>query len=399
MCVKKSKNRCGVIWLTLLLLVLCAGCGKDELPVETGFTGGSDQVDLALFWGQSNMVGYAGFYPEEKVSAHILPDQTGLDGIIDKDILEAYDAVGHVAVEIPKEVAYEYAYLQDQLVELTPSTVRVGEFLTYEPEKADMHEYDSGSDGYYSLLASYGTNMIPAFCARYYEQTGRRLVVVFAANGGEPIGNFLPCTEEASKEEVEQYIYEAMKLKYQSAAACMEANGMEVGNRFYVVFQGESDTTEALCGNYAQTFAKMHRLLIRKDGDFDLDFGVLVKTSRRISDQQYETIASYVEQVHDAQIQLTTCSDEQLWELAGREEDAGDFPGKTDTLIAGSDLGYRVYRQRVENCFCSPAVRQSDGTWKDNSYHYTSAALCQIGRETADAVAKRLKENTSCHAS
>ncbi len=76
----------------------------------------------------------------------------------------------------------------NKLKNITEETKYLGEKLNY---NIITKKLDIPSDKKFSLQKSYGTNMIPQFCKKYYEKTGRKVVVVMAANGGERIANFL----------------------------------------------------------------------------------------------------------------------------------------------------------------------------------------------------------------
>ena len=118
------------------------------------------EVDVALFWGQSNMVGACGTYGVERRA-----DTRKLNNIIDSDILNESQTMSYVKVPVPSGTAYEYNYSSNSLIEISPETRKVGEYLTYKNKKLYSYNTNTKSSlGYYSLQQSRGTNMIPKFC-------------------------------------------------------------------------------------------------------------------------------------------------------------------------------------------------------------------------------------------
>lgn len=131
--------------IVFLLMVACTAPGntavetsksddaKDTMEQETV----TEEVDLILFTGQSNMLG--------------------------RDT-ELYQT------EIPEGKAFWYSYDEEALF---PVQNPVGETCL-------------------GFSKSSGSSMIPEFCAHYVEQTGHTVVCVLLANGGVPISYFSP---------------------------------------------------------------------------------------------------------------------------------------------------------------------------------------------------------------
>ena len=176
------------------------------------------KVDVVLFTGQSNMVGW------------------------DKNI---YD------IEIPNGRAYEYKHVGEQLTEVKNP---VGE-----------------KDG--SLEASYGSSIVPQFCADYTEKTGRKIVAVHAARCGMPMSQFQP----------EQALYKSIVAKYNDCIDYLDKNeNFEVDKKFYIIFQGETDTNgDSSNGSSRETYKtkymNFHNGLKEECG---VEFGALIQTGR-----------------------------------------------------------------------------------------------------------------------
>lgn len=320
----------------------------------------AEDIDLVLFIGQSNMVGYTGMYKYEQESK----DKRDISKYIDKDIIDEYKTFSYVSVQVPKGVAFDYKIGKNNkgtLEEITSNTKVLGEKSTY--INGSLKYYDS-SYKYYSLLASYGTNMIPQFAKTYYEETGNKMVSVMAANGGEPIANFLPSTDAEYNDK--QYIYEATKEKYLSTVDYLEHNGYRVVNRFYIMYQGCSDATEELSkeNKYYNTYMKVHNYLKK---DLGLTFGAIVETSMEISKKKEKD--EYVEKIHNEQEKLIN---------------------NNSDIILGSDLGYVAYKNEYKEIFALEELKDGDKII-NNSVHLTAASLSQVGKTSAQNVAKYMK--------
>ena len=320
----------------------------------------AEDIDLVLFVGQSNMVGYTGMYKYEQESK----DTRVISKYIDKDIIDEYKTFNYVSVQVPENVAFDYKIGKNNkgtLEEITSKTKVLGEKSTY--INGSLKHYDS-SYKYYSLLASYGTNMIPQFAKTYYEETGNKMVSVMAANGGEPIANFLPSTDAEYNDK--QYIYEATKEKYLSAVDYLEHNGYRVVNRFYIMYQGCSDATEELSkeNKYYNTYMKVHNYLKK---DLGLTFGAIVETSIEISKKKEKN--EYVEKIHNEQEKLIS---------------------NNSDIILGSDLGYTAYKNEYKEIFALEELKDGDKII-NNSVHLTAASLSQVGKTSAQNVAKYMK--------
>ena len=320
----------------------------------------AEDVDLVLFFGQSNMVGYTGMYKYEQETK----DTRDISKYIDSDIIKEYKTFNYVSVQVPENVAFDYkinSKNEGTLEMITSKTKTLGEKSIYINNKL---RYSKKGDKYYSLLPSYGTNMIPQFAKTYYEETGNKMVSVMASNGGEPIRNFFPSTDSEYNDE--QHIYEAAKEKYLSAIEYLENNGYRVVNRFYVMYQGCSDATEELSKDnlYYDAYMKVHNYLKK---DLGLSFGVIVETSWKINEKN--DVDNYVKKIHEEQEKLIK---------------------NNKDIILGSNLGYVAYDKEYKELFALEEVPVDDKV-VNNSIHLTAASLSQIGKDSAKNVAKYLK--------
>lgn len=320
----------------------------------------AEDIDLVLFFGQSNMVGYTGMYKYEQETK----DTRDLTKFIDEDILKEYKTFSYVSVQIPENTAYDFRIDEKNksvLEMITSKTKTLGEKSIYIDNK---FRHSKKGDEYYSLLSSYGTNMIPQFAKTYYDETGNKMVSVMASNGGEPIANFLPSTDQEYKDN--QHIYEATKEKYLRAVEYLENNGYRVVNRFYVMYQGCSDATEELSkeNKYYDTYMKVHNYLKK---DLGLSFGVLVETSWQLNEKK--DVDEYVKKIHEEQEKLIR---------------------NNNDIILGSDLGYIAYDKEYKEIFALEEVPKDDKTI-NNSIHLTAASLSQVGKDSAKNAAKYLK--------
>ena len=233
-----SKKIINILFLSVIILVIYS-----IKPVKAD----SNLIyDVVLFWGQSNMVGYAGIKEPEK-QRDTRYDYTDNNSIkrfasetqISPMLLQNSTQMNYTKINQTSQTAYEYLYESNTLKELDSSTNIIGEKLKYDVNTKTMLSNQTPA----SLEKSCGTNMIPQFCKQYYEKTGHGVIVIFAANGGEKIENFLPSDNPNygdSKED--KHLYESMTLKYNSAIKYLENNNYNIGSKLYVVFQGETNT-------------------------------------------------------------------------------------------------------------------------------------------------------------
>ena len=132
----------------------------------------------------------------------------------------------------PIEGAYEYRYFGDCAV---PLKNPVGEDITYGKEWHEPLSEDSDFSEWVNSTAlgsaCYGnTNMVPEFCRKYIEDTGRKVIAVHCAKGSTQAFQWLPDTERF--EVLEEKVLRAVKK-------AKETDSVE--HIYFVWLQGESD--------------------------------------------------------------------------------------------------------------------------------------------------------------
>ena len=290
---KSCNKKLTIVVLLIQILFTILNVESQAINIESE----EEIYDVILFWGQSNMTGYCGSKSKngekEKEKRYDYKDEESVQKFskitgISTEILRIGTEVNHINVDLNPNVAYDYKYSSNELVEITSNTYSLGEMLKYNPETKELERCERQK--YFSLEESYGTNLIPQFCKKYYEETGHKVVAVMASNGGEEIAHFLPNNEVKSNslskndESTEQYIYEAMVKKYNSAIQCLESNGYNIENKIYVAFQGENDVKYIESGaetidEYINKFQKVHNNL---ENDCGITLGAIIETAYTI---------------------------------------------------------------------------------------------------------------------
>ena len=398
--------------ITILLLVL--------FFIQISIVNASEDIyDVVLMWGQSNMTGFAGSKKtsggvrgEDQLDYNIdieNPDRISIENFsnitgINKDILENYKQVNYVEVPIKPGTVYEYLHsnTENHLSEIKgyrdagSNTERIGEYLEYDPYTNSLKPLEiEYTRKYLALEKSYGTNIVPEFGRMYYEKTGHKVVIVMASNAGEPIQHFLPHDDllayydsftargkvdnfySRNSGDVEkfttQYIYEAAVKKYQEAIDYLISNDMTVGHKFYVVFQGEADVYKGSGGDYKDKYYEIFTYIHnRLKNDIGVEFGALIYVGGRVGN----STPKYVKGLNAEQKRIV--------------EENSD-------IILGSSFPYTNYlkwadspeetkeanEQKAKYSLCNTAV-------EPNLDHFNSAALSQIGYESAISAADYL---------
>ena len=344
----------------------------------------AEEVDVILFFGQSNMVGYAGNYDTEKVKDARF-DSLGIDSFsdktgIDKSILSNYSKMSHVDVDIDSGSAYEYVYSSNSLKELSSNTETLGEKLYWDTSTNKL--VTSGSSN--PMERSRGTNMIPQFVKSYYDKTGRKVIAVMAAKGGQEIANFLPHNEvlqysKSNDSGKNNYIYEGMIEYYNAAIDYLNnhSDQYKIGKKFYVVFQGEKDAEYISNGSmssqdYYDLFMKVHNHL---KSDLGLEYGGLVESVYTPGEgSKYAGVVG----INNAQKQLVNNNNDIF--LASSY--AMDHYVPDQSNYSGSNYNEALENSRLSVCITSNI----------NDIHYTAAALSQIGKDSALASVKELNK-------
>ena len=182
----------------------------------------------------------------------------------------------------------------------------------------------------------------------YYEKTHHKLVVM-GASGGKKISQFSPSSSTN--------LYNAMVTKYQMAENYIlnMNNHYKIRNKFYVVYQGESDIEDS--SNYINEYMNVHNSLLN---DLKLSFGSMV----------YVVNASLSNPANDNNTLIL-------------REIQQNIVSSNNNIIMGSDFPYNQIVQGNYSIFCTP----------NNTIHLNSAGLSQVGRDVATAIynSKRLK--------
>ncbi len=159
------------------------------------------------------------------------------------------------------------------------------------------YEYKASSNSLVSLQnpveGADGTNLVPSFCKKYVEKTGRKVVAVHLSFDATAINGFIQGTD----------IYNQLVDKYNKAIACVQNNGYTVGKRFYVFLQGEWDVvkgSDATTEQYKERFLNMHNGLKR---DLGIQFCGLIYSGHLGHDYD-STQASRFTVINNAQKQL-----------------------------------------------------------------------------------------------
>ena len=360
----------------------------DEAPI----------YDVILFWGESNMLGYAGEYKgengEDQIDQRLVNmgvDEFSNNSGIDLDIINGYTAINHVNVDVPRNVAFDFTYDYDNtksiFTPITKDTLTLGKKLGFAVNDTEISFYNYVS-GKNSNGMSRGTNLIPNFAKTYYEETGHGVVAILAAHTSLPIKKYLS-NEQAIANNVNQntwyYMYESMTRLYEHTIEYMNQNGLQVGNKFYVAFEGESDAKGSITQNdYENVYKIIHNDL---KNDLGLSFGVIIETSQVIGSSTLEG----VEKIHAAQENLINNNEDII--LGSTYSYDKYIPNKEASIY--KDDTEEVYNQAVNNALLSMCVSEksvdTDGNQK-NLLNFNSAALSQIGKETALSIANYLNQ-------
>ena len=254
---KKNRLYLVLIIITIPILVILLSNRKTSILSDAMEVNANNVVyDVALFWGQSNMVGQCSSTAKDiRVTGdnavfrnYLSAAETSMDKIelfsqltkIDKDLIEKYTKYNHVNLPMVSvsdggnlntvfyfsHTTYINNSSSSPMIPITSATETVGEklvwgtlynnsYISCANDDAIAHGLCNNSNNrklmkctsnpkgenevycssYPSVQSSGGTNMIPEFGRQYYEKTGHKLIVVMAANGGEELANYLPHNE------------------------------------------------------------------------------------------------------------------------------------------------------------------------------------------------------------
>ena len=358
-------------------------------------TTNDDIYDVILFWGQSNMVGSC--YPRKESELRFNPeDSTEVKNYskisgISEDILSKNSKTARNIVFIPQKskTVYEYVYTNDNIKEITETTMQYGEHLIYNISNENLEIPQNNSIR--SLSASKGTNIIPEFCRTYYEKTGHKVVAVLAAREGKPIRQFLPYDDKentVTEKEKGLRLYESIKEKYNKAINYLNRNNYKIGTKMYVAFQGEADvgnTIETTNTNYYNQFMKVHNYLKK---DLGIQKGAIVETARASGTYRLDAVNI----IHQAQERLIKENSDIILGSTFFYDKyipiENDY-NKCNTKITFDSNGNKIsYQKALEKARMAEDYINEES--RNNAVHLTSAALSQVGRETAQNLAKTI---------
>lgn len=352
-----------------------------------------DIYDVILFWGQSNMVGTCyttketRYNPNNATSVYNFSKISG----ISPDLLKQNTSYKNIIkIEQKPRTVYEYVYSSNSLVEITASKQQYGENLKYINNTTLQKEAKASVKT--ALSASLGVNMIPEFCREYYALTGHKVIAVFAAYGGTQIQEFLPYNDPDNKSipsKKEKHMYEALKIKYNSAIEYLNSHNYKIGKKSYVVCQGCADVIAGTpSSEYVRLFKKVHNNLKK---DLGITNGAIVETSGTAG---LRTMAA-INVIHSAQENLIKDYRSNKEIVLGSSYSYDRYVStKSDyancrTAVTYDEYGKRLsYNEALKRSKCSVDDSINSLGVQNNLIHFTSASLSQMGRTAAQNLAK-----------
>ena len=369
-----------------------------DVTIQNAQNSNGDIYDVILFFGQSNMVGYTThaketrFDPKNITSVENFSKISGISKDILKNVGEYRDQVKTVQ---QLGTAYIYKYSTNSFEEITTSISEAGEQHIGE---SLFREYDSNGklkitteykevyhDGVYTGASecSQGLNIIPQFCQTYYNNTGHKVIAVMNAVGGVPIDAFVPENYTDSSVSRTYKLYEPMVEQWNSAINLLKEKNLTIGNKSYVVFQGENTASKSDYKNKMKIIDESLR------NNLGIAKGVLIETSHRPGEAN---MMSRIEEVHQAKKELVAESNGQI--IMGSSFSYDRYVGSEEEYNNGLITRYDEngtalsYTDALARCRAATDYYTSEDGVNDNSMHFTSAALSQIGLETAEALSK-----------
>ena len=370
-----------------------------------------DVYDVILFFGQSNMAGNMsqGIETRYQLDNQALVKEYSEKTGISEDLINQSWVSNYTVPKIDKETCYEYHVLDNSLYDLYDLTsngyTANGAEITVNKFNGELVYYDDTTNKFYSVWSTdlpdyinknsytfsnaYGTNMVNEFAKVYYEKTGHKVVCVNAALGGQSLEHFVPNNSFVDANGTRINLYSAMSSKYLSAIEYLEKNNMKIGNRYFIMFQGEHEAgfnSNSVKNTYKENFRKIKNQL---KSDLDIEKGAIVLTGYYPGEYNGASYAEGVKAINEAQRELI---DEDSNIILG-----SDFPYKH--YVPGRDdynnTSLYDFKSNMNQLDYDTALEYSKlvvgGEYDDNLFHFTSAALAQIGRETANNLCK---ENT-----
>ena len=362
-----------------------------------------DIYDVILFFGQSNMAGFMSIGIEERYNltdSNTVKEYSSRTGI-DEDIINRSWVTSYTVPLVEPNTVFEYHTLDNSLYDLSDLNEDgyIADGATIEPKKYNgeglYYDYINNKffgmwstgrpswikENSYTFSNAYGTNMMNEFAKYYYEKTGHKVVCVNTAQGGQAIANFTPGTiiQDAAGTNIK--LYDAMSNKYLNAIKYLQDHNMKIGNKSFVMFQGENEAghnSSSIISTYKSNFQKIKNQLKQ---DLGINQGAIVLTGHYPGLYEGVSYAEGVKSIHEAQTQLINENEDIIL--------GSDFPYKhyvpgeedynnTELYDYKANMGGVDYDTALEN-----AKLVVGSKYDDNLFHFTSAALSQIGKETA----------------
>ena len=357
-----------------------------------------DVYDVILFFGQSNMAGNmtqgieTRYQLDNQASVKEYSEKTG----ISEDLINQSWVSNYTVPKIDKETCYEYHVLDNSLYDLYDLTsngyTANGAEITVNKFNGELVYYDDTTNKFYSVWSTdlpdyinknsytfsnaYGTNMVNEFAKVYYEKTGHKVVCVNAALGGQSLEHFVPNNSFVDANGTRINLYSAMSSKYLSALEYLEKNNMKIGNRYFIMFQGEHEAgfnSNSVKNTYKENFRKIKNQL---KSDLDIEKGAIVLTGYYPGEYNGASYAEGVKAINEAQRELI---DEDSNIVLG-----SDFPYKH--YVPGRDdynnTSLYDFKSNMNQLDYDTALEYSKlvvgGEYDDNLFHFTSAALAQM---------------------
>ena len=346
-----------------------------------------DIYDIILFTGQSNMVGSARNEIEDRYNrnqysysgALNIEEYASATGIESNILANNGETLNFVSVKQEKNTVYEYRYLTNTFREIDSTRKsNYGENLVY--KDGELIAFKDSDQTNISLASSSGTNMVPQFCQTYYALTGHKVIAVCAGKRGVPIQTFLP-QDDKRNTRFKCYVYEAIRTKFNAAVKLAESRNLHIGNKIYVIAQGESDVSSKTTKRaYKRMYKTLHRKLKR---DLGIEWGVIVETATTTGTGTMERLNA----VHQAQEDLIKRNKDIIMgssyfydRYVPTEEDYENCHTEVTMGSDGKKLPYEeaLRRSRYSN---DPSYKVKEK--KRNYIHFTSAALSHVGLEAA----------------
>lgn len=302
---------------------------------------------------------------------------------IDADILAGTRNARTTLGSLPAGIAWQYYLSTNSFTPITTGT-HTGESgkgwngVWYNAVSGRFERCKTNPTAPKALGASTMTNMVNEFCRVWYARTGHKLIVIFAAIGGAPVQAFLPMADpyylSAGMDPNQQYAftYEAIAASVQGAEALAAVKGYQIAGHYWVSMQGEADVTTV-------GYADLYRRVIGNFAALGFTNGALVETSYPIG---YGAAFGNVLEMHNIQEALIANNPDTVlgsaFDWNHYIPDEASYLGSAEEQAKWGGLPYAEAYARARMCVDSCA---------ENMEHLNSAALSQIGRDTANNLA------------